>query len=256
MPDHPPDRHRVRGGALRAAVVWDALRDVLAAQSEAVGRERLDVLDAGGGTGGFAVPLAEQGHQVTVVDPSPDSLAALERRAAQSGVTDRVRGLQGDAAGLLDVVATESADLVLCHNVLEYVEVPAAAVAAVARATRSQGVVSVLAANRNAVVLSRAASGQFAAARNALDDPDGKWGAGDPVPRRFTLEGLSRLLADAGLTVRTVHGVRVFADLVPGGLVESEPGAFEALRALEAAAAERPAFRDIAAQLHLLAGRA
>lgn len=261
MSDHPPDRpddrtpnrHRVRGGTLRTAVVWDALRDTLAAQATATGRDTLDVLDAGGGTGGFAVPLAEEGHRVTVVDPSPDSLAALERRATQAGA--QVRGLQGDAAGLLDVVSPESADLVLCHSVLEFVELPGEAVAAVARVARPGGVVSVLAANRNAVVLSRAATGQFAAARHALDDHDGRWGAADPVPRRFTLDQLVGLLADADLTVREAHGVRVFADLVPGGLVESEPGAFEALRALEVAVAERPAFRDIAAQLHLLAVR-
>ena len=57
-------------------------------------------LDVGGGTGGFAVPLAELGHRVTVVDPSPDALAALQRRAAEAGVADRVRAVQGDAAGL------------------------------------------------------------------------------------------------------------------------------------------------------------
>jgi S-adenosylmethionine-dependent methyltransferase len=144
---------------------------------------------------------------------------------------------------------------VLCHSVLEFVDAPAAAAAAVAHATRPAGAVSVLVANRNAVVLSRAASGQFAAARHALDDPDGRWGAADPVPRRFTLTEVSGLLAGAGLTVHAAHGVRVFADLVPGGLVESEPGAYEALRELEVAVAEHPAFRDIAPQLHLLAAR-
>src|SRR4051812_6793989 len=74
--------------AVRTAVVWEVLRDALSTLSSgAVGpaSSTLSVLDAGGGTGGFAVPLAELGHRVTVVDPSPDSLAALERRAAESG---------------------------------------------------------------------------------------------------------------------------------------------------------------------------
>lgn len=65
---------------MRTAVVWDALRAVLAELAGATGRDVLDIVDAGGGTGGFAVPLAALGHTVTVVDPSPDSLAALERR--------------------------------------------------------------------------------------------------------------------------------------------------------------------------------
>ena len=45
------------------------------------------IVDVGGGTGGLAVQLAELGHRVTVVDPSPDALAALERRAREAGVS-------------------------------------------------------------------------------------------------------------------------------------------------------------------------
>ena len=245
-----------RGPAsVRTAVVWDVLRAALAEQTQTCGREQLDVLDAGGGTGGFAVPLAELGHAVTVVDPSPDALAALERRAAESGVTERVRALQGDAGGLLDVVLPESADVVLCHGALEYVDDPAGAIATFSRCLRPGGVLSVLARNRNAVVLSRALAGHFVQARAALNDPDGRWGQADPVPRRFTLAQIVALLSGAGLAVGAVHGIRVFSDLVPGALVELEPGARDALLALEADAAEHPALRDLATQLHVLASR-
>ena len=130
---------------MRTAVVWAALRAVLAERAAATGRDGLDIVDAGGGTGGFAVPLAELGHTVTVVDPSPDSLAALERRAKEKGVG--VRALQGDAADLGDLLEHDSADLVLCHSVLEYVEDPISALTAVAGVLRAGGAVSVLAAN-------------------------------------------------------------------------------------------------------------
>jgi SAM-dependent methyltransferase len=42
--------------------------------------ERLRVLDVGGGSGRFAVPLAERGHDVTVVDISEDALRLLHGR--------------------------------------------------------------------------------------------------------------------------------------------------------------------------------
>src|SRR3712207_7602612 len=45
----------------------------------------LRVLDVGGGSGMFAVPLARLGHDVTVVDPSADALATLRRRADTAG---------------------------------------------------------------------------------------------------------------------------------------------------------------------------
>ena len=245
-----PTRARADRSRVRTGVVWDVLRPVLEQRGSA-----LDVLDAGGGTGGFAVPLAELGHNVTVVDPSPDALAALERRVAEAGVAGRVSAGQGDAAGLLDVVAPGSVDLVLCHGVLEHVDDAASAVAAVAGSLRPGGTLSLLVANRNAVVLSRAVAGHFAEARRALADPVGRWGDRDAVPRRFGDVELEQLLSDAGLVVGAAHGVRVFADLVPGALIDREPGAVDARLALEAAAAEHPASRAIATQLHLLATR-
>jgi SAM-dependent methyltransferase len=248
------DRLQARG-SVRTAVVWRALRDVLDERVASTGRARLDILDTGGGTGGFAVPLATLGHSVTVVDPSPDSLAALERRAAEAGVSDAVRGVQGDAAGLLEVVAAQSVDVVLCHSVLEVVDDPTAALAAVTQTLRPGGVVSVLAANRAAVVVHRAVAGRFEEALHALRDPAGRYAPSDPVPRRFASADLELLVASSDLTVFAVHAVRVFADLVPGGLLDSDPMLTDALLELEAAAAERPEFRDVATQLHMLARR-
>jgi SAM-dependent methyltransferase len=233
----------------RTAVVWQALREL----AERPGQV-LDVLDVGGGTGGFAVPLAQLGHRVTVVDPSPDALASLQRRAVEAGVS--VRAVQGDAVGLLDVVDEGCADLVLCHGVLEHVDEVAPAVRSLAAVLRPGGTLSVLVAQRNAAVVARAVAGHFAEARHALEDPDGRWGPGDPMPRRFTEAALRAVLADAGLRVGAVHGVRTVADLVPGGLVDSEPGAAEALVDLELATADRPELRAVATQLHLLATRA
>jgi S-adenosylmethionine-dependent methyltransferase len=240
-----PRAHR----ALRTAVVWEAVQEVLDGRSGDV----LDVLDVGGGTGGFAVPLAELGHRVTVVDPSPDALASLERRADDVGVV--VRAVQGDAAGLADVAEPGSVDLVLCHGVLEHVDDVDPALNALATVLRPGGVLSLLAANRNAVVLARAISGRFDQARHALEDPQGRFGPGDPLPRRFTVDQLIGLVGDQGLTVHAVHGVRSFADLVPGALVDSEPGAAEALLALERVTADHPDFRAVATQLHVLAIR-
>ena len=43
---------------------------------------RLRILDVGGGSGRFAIPLAEQGHAVTVVDISPEAISQLQRRTS------------------------------------------------------------------------------------------------------------------------------------------------------------------------------
>ena len=238
-----------RRDATRGSVVWDVLREVLAARAAQTGRDRLDVIDAGGGTGGFAVPLAALGHSVTVVDPSPDSLAAAQRRAAEMDV--RISAIQGEAAGLDSVAGEQTADLVICHSVLEYVDSPADALAAITRVLRPGGTVSVLAAGAVATVLHRALTGRFDEARALLEGTAGDGGG----PRRFTLPGLVALIEAAGLVPGAAHGAEIFGGLVPSALVDADPGAAESLRALEAAAATYPALRDIAAKLHVLGRR-
>ncbi|WP_035805532.1 methyltransferase domain-containing protein [Kitasatospora mediocidica] len=239
--------------ALRTAVVWEVVRTALERRAAELDQPVLDVLDTGGGTGNFAVPVARLGHRVTVVDPSPDALFALERRAAEAGVTDLVRAVQGDTQTLPELIAPSSVDAVLCHGVLEMVDDPADALANLTGTLHRGGLVSLLAANRNGAVLARALAGHFEESRTVLTAPDGRWGAGDPMPRRFTADELGELAAAAGLRVESVHGVRVFADLVPGVLVDTEPGAMEALLKLEEAASQQPAFHSVATQLHVLA---
>lgn len=235
----------VRAGphaAPRTVVVWEVLRREI----DRTGRADLNVVDVGGGTGGFAVPLATAGHTVTVVDASPDALAALARRAAEAGVAGRVRGVQGDADALASLVPPGGADLVLCHSVLEVVDDPAQVIGAVGAALRIGGAASVLVANRVAAVLARAMAGQLSSAAALLRETDGR------SARRFDAESAGALLTTAGLTVEQIHGVRVVADLVPGTVLERDP---DALVAFELASAARPPYRDIATQLHLLARR-
>ncbi|HEX5541597.1 MAG TPA: methyltransferase domain-containing protein [Micromonospora sp.] len=233
--------------APRTAVVWAALRAELDRQPD----RALTILDVGGGTGGFAVPLAEAGHHVTVVDASPDALAALTRRAADAGVADRIRGLQGDGDALAGLVAPASADLVLCHAMLEVVDDPARVVAALATALRPGGAASILVASRAAAVLSRAVNGHLDVAAALLASPDGGAGSRDTLRRRYDAEGAAALLRAAGLRVEQIHGVRVLADLIPAA-ADGDP---QTLLDLELATAALSPYRDIAAQLHLFARR-
>src|SRR5580698_5035033 len=231
-----------------AGMVWDVLRDVVSARMTETGRPALDIVNVGGGTGGLAVPFAALGHNVTVVDPSPDALAAAQRRAAEAGA--RLTAVQGEAASLDSVVGTKAADLVICHNVLEYVDSPADAMAAIAAVLRPSASVSVLASNAVAAVLHQALAGRFAEARQLLESENAVGS-----PRRFTLPGLTALIEGAGLRAGEAHGLRIFSGLVPGALLDGDGGGTEALRALEEAAASTPPLRDIAAQLHVLGHR-
>ncbi|MEI2811307.1 MAG: methyltransferase [Nocardioides sp.] len=250
-----------RRAEIRSGVVWAGLRGLWVGSDPLPRPAR--IVDIGGGTGGFAVRLAEEGHRVVVVEPSPDALAALGRRADERGVADRVTAIQGDLADLAGLSGSEQwfapdegpgkgavgADLVLCHGVLEVVADPGQALATIHQVLRPGGVLSLLVAQRHAAVVARAMAGHFQQALALLDqsEPSGRAG------HRFTLDELAGLFSAGGWEVGEVHAVRVFADLVPGSLLDSEPGAAQALAELEQAVCGRPEYLPLATQLHLLA---
>lgn len=239
-------------GAIRTAVVWDAVRDVV----ERLGAERpLRIVDLGGGTGGLAVRVAGLGHRVTVIDPSPDALASLHRRAADEGVADLVEAVQGDAGDLGRQMSDGVVDLLLCHGVLDVMDDPARALDQIRTALRPGGVVSVVVLGRPAGVVARALSGQFDRARALLDASADDWRLDEHGPRRFTADEIGDLLRRHAFGVDRVDAVRVFSDLVPSALVDGEPGARRALLELERAVAAHPEFAAVAGQLHVLAHR-
>jgi S-adenosylmethionine-dependent methyltransferase len=235
----------------RAAAVWAALDPVVAAGTP------LRVLDVGGGSGNFAVPLARLGHQVTVVDPSADALATLTRRAQTAGVGDRVRGVQGDGDLLHEVIppgdhGEGSYDLALCHSVLEVVDDPATTLREITRALHPGGTASVASANRAGAVLGRAVAGHPVEALALLEDRDpAPRRASRPARRRFTPDGLLALIEAAGLRPGTWRGVSVVTDLLDVASA-ADP---DAVRRLELALAGSSPYRDVAAGLHVLATR-
>jgi S-adenosylmethionine-dependent methyltransferase len=235
----------------RTAAAWSALDPVLGAGAP------LRVLDVGGGSGTLAVPLAQAGHDVTVVDPSADALATLRRRAETAGVGERVRGVQGDGDLLHEVLpATAGAtdggfDLALCHSVLEVVDDPATTLREIAAAVRPGGTVSVATANRAGAVLTRALSGHPKEALALLADRDPAPNRARLVRRRFDPAELLALVEGAGLRPGGWRGIGVVADLL-----DADSGADPAaVRDLELALAENSPYRDVATGLHVLATR-
>ncbi|AUS80236.1 SAM-dependent methyltransferase [Actinoalloteichus sp. AHMU CJ021] len=214
------------------------------------------VLDVGGGSGVWAVPLAEAGCEVTVVDASPNALATLRTRAAERGVLDRVTAVQGDSEALTAVAEPGRADLVLGHGLLEYVENPGAALAELSAVTAPGGAISVVVANRHAAVLHRVLSGRVAEAREVLTSPSGTLAPGtgaDPLLRRFDAAGLSELVTAAGLAVELLQGDGAVTDLVPGSVLDTcSPSD---LAELELLAARQPPLRELSSRLHVLARR-
>ena len=243
-------------GNVRTAAVWAQLHELSESRRGELARP-LRVLDLGGGTGGLAVALAEQGHTVTVIDPNPDALASLARRAEESSASERVTAVQGDADTLAGTVEPGSIDLLCCHGTLEYVEDPEATLTRIAEVLAPGGHLSLVTAQRVAAVIARALAGRFDQARAALTAPDGRWGEEDPVPRRFDRAALTEMLTRTGFTALETRGVRIFSDFVPSAFVDTEADrqALLELEALASADAGRTGLSALGGAVHLVARR-
>lgn len=89
--------------------------DLAHALARELGRERIDILELGGGSGRIGVPLAQAGHRVTAIDASGAQLERFAQRLHSAGAEaeQRTALVRGDMRELEQHVLPVSADLVL-----------------------------------------------------------------------------------------------------------------------------------------------
>ena len=200
-------------GRLRSDLAFANLQDFLPPQP----KDSLCALDLGCGTGAAAVRLARLGIHVTLLDCSAEMLDIAQRAARDAEVTERIALKHGDAAQLEDLFHAEAFDVILCHNILEYVDDPGAVLRGAAGALRdSSSMLSVLVRSQAGEVLKAAVqAGDLEAAENNLTAEWGQESLFGGRVRLFTPESLQSMLKAASLAVIAERGVRVLADYLP-----------------------------------------
>jgi S-adenosylmethionine-dependent methyltransferase len=213
----------------------------------------LRALDVGCGTGAMAIRLARLGFQVTLLDASQPMLDFAECAAQKAGVAERITLKHGDAIQLADLFDAGSFDVILYHNILEYVGDPRAVLLAAARTLRSpSGTLSVLVRNRAGEVLKSAIqAGDLAAAEDNLNAEWGQESLYGGQVRLFTPESLHAMLFAASLSVTAERGVRVISDYLPPTV--SRIAEYERILELERKLGRRPEFVAVARYIQYLA---
>jgi S-adenosylmethionine-dependent methyltransferase len=213
----------------------------------------LHALDLGCGTGATAVRLAQLGFHVTVLDASVPMLDLTERAAQEAGVAERIALKEGDAVRLAALFDTGSFDLILCHNLLEYVDDPSAVLRGAVRLLRDpSGILSVLVRDQAGEVLKAAIlGGDLVAAEHNLTAEWGHESLYGGQVRLFTAQNLRAMLVGASLAVIAERGVRVMSDYLPPTVSRNDD--YDRIFELERKLGRRPEFAGVARYRHFLA---
>ena len=210
------------------------------------------VLDVGGGAAHQSLPLARLGYDVTVLDPSPAMLAKAEGRleAEPEEVRRRVRLMEAAGEQAEQATGGRLFDAVLCHGVLMYLPQPEPLVAAVCGRAAPGGVVSLMALNAATLAVRPAVERRWTDALAAFD-ATGEVGVLGTDTRGDTVEGLSALLREAGVSPQAWYGVWLFSDWsdLPADTDLAAVGAVE----LEASM--RDPYRQLSRVFHLVGRR-
>jgi S-adenosylmethionine-dependent methyltransferase len=235
-------------GRLRSDLAFANLQDFRPLQA----KPSLSALDLGCGTGVTAVRLARLGIHVTLLDTSPAMLEIAKVAAREAGVTGKIALKLGDAAQLANLFRARSFDVILCHNILEYVREPGAVLRGAARTLRdSSAILSVLVRNQAGEILKAVIRGDLAVAENSLT---AEWGQ-EPLyggkVRLFKPDSLQEMLKAASLAMIAERGVRVIADYLPPRVSRTEE--YEKIFELERKLGSRPEFIAVSRYIHYFA---
>lgn len=200
-----------------------------------------NVLDVAGGNGVEAVRLAALGHEVTVLDPAGAMLSTAIETAEVLDVADRMHVVQAGALDAIELFGAHEFDVVLCHNLLHFVDDPREVLTAVIAPLRPGGILSVLGPNSDFDPM-------HAVVREL--DPDQ---AVRSLASEAPVGEIVAMLAELGVEEVVRYGVRCVSDLLPD--VGDDPEFLADLERLELAMADRMPQLLTARFFHLVARR-
>ncbi|GAC1335883.1 MAG: methyltransferase domain-containing protein [Beijerinckiaceae bacterium] len=204
-------------------------------------------IDIGGGFGTQAILLARQGYSVIVVDPDRAMLDLAMRKASDQSeaIQARLSFVSGFGERAHAIVKARF-DIVCCHSVLMYLKKPRRLVKELCSLTKSDGFVSVLSLNPNAVGMREGLQRRWGEALAAL--------SADPLPSRYvesarhSLDDLVSEFGRNGFRLIDWYGVGILTD----HLDNIEDAEFADALKVEWIAGTREPYRSVARCFHAL----
>lgn len=219
-----------------------------------IGQGQWHVLDAGGGSGLDSIPLAEGGHWVDLVDYSREMLAEATHQAVLARAQERVAVHYGDVRDIVHLFPQSHFDLVLCHNVLQYVEDISALLRDLVTLLKTGGLISVMSINRYSIPYHAAfLDDNLIEALDRLDTRRVTAKIFDAAMTSYCVDEVNEVLKSVGCVAEKDYGVRCVCDYWGDNERKSDPAVFEQIERLEFALAGRHPYKLLARYFQVVA---
>lgn len=212
-------------------IVWKQLGNI----------EGKKILDFGSGEGITANYFAGN-NDVTAIEPSEEMLSNAWKDYEYTQII-------GDVSAL-SVFNDEAFDIIICHNVLEYIDDKEAVIKALARVLKKDGILSIAKHNRAGRVMQMAVLLDDFEKANALLDGENSTASKFGAIRYYEDEDI--LKWEPGLKITEVFGIRTFWDLQQNQEKHGDEDWQDKMMQLEMRVAQIPEYRDIAFFHHIL----
>ncbi len=212
----------------------------------------MQILDAGGGQGLFALRFAQAGHLVTICDISIEMLKLAEQDVMRLGLQKNVRLIQCAIQDLPQHLEPKDCqfDVVLCHAVLEWVVHQQDLLGSLTAFVKPDGLLSLTFYNLHSLIYKNLLRTNFKKIQTG--DFSGSRGSLTPTSPLYP-EQVFNWLNDLPLNILATSGIRVFHDYIfneehrerdPKSVVE-----------LELEFSRRQPYQLLGRYIHILSGR-
>lgn len=212
-------------------IVWEQLGDL----------EGKKILDFGSGEGITANHFAKK-NDVTAVEPFEEMLSNAWKDYEYTQIVDDVNALV--------TFNDQTFDIIICHNVLEYIDDKESVVKALARVLKKDGILSIAKHNRAGRVMQMAVLLDDFEKANALLDGENSTASKFGAIRYYEDEDILRWVPE--LTISEVFGIRTFWDLQQNQEKHGDEEWQRKMFQLEMRVSQIPEYMDIAFFHHLL----
>jgi len=214
----------------------------------------LRVLDAGGGNGLDSLRLARMNHRIDLVDISREMLNDARASAALAGVTDRLATHAIDVFSIDEEFAEDEFDIVLCHNVIQFVDEVTPLLEKLCRVLKPGGFLSLISTNQYSLPYQAAFQEKdLDKAFELLDHSKQYNPVFDIHAHEFRPDEVIEWLTGMGLRLRKHYGIRCLYNYWGTNEIKEDSDVYKKLRRLEFELTGRKPYNLTARQFQLIA---